>query len=58
MHLMCLKNEKEASVSCRMKDGETKERGSKESKAGQIIQVLVGLFMSLVFSLKWGAKVG
>lgn len=58
MHLMCLKNGKEASVSCRMKDGETKERGSKESKGCQIIQVLVALFTSLVFSLKWGAKVG
>lgn len=31
MHLMCLKNGKAASVSCRMRDGETKERGSKES---------------------------
>lgn len=34
MHLMCLKNDKEANVSCRMRDGETEERGSKESNEG------------------------
>lgn len=51
MHLMCIKNGKEASVLCRMRDGENKEGGRKESNEESDHTGPCGLFMNLVFSL-------